>query len=476
MSEPVTNVAPVLKTSGDSRIKIIMRWLFAFGMCFAGVHHFTDADTFVAIMPPYLPAHLELVYVSGVFEILGGIGLLLPMFRRWAGWGLVALLLAVFPANIHMLVNDVYFGDMPHHRWLLWVRLPVQFLAIALTLWVANISLKVNWKQVIPWVVTAIVLIYLGATTDFAVVWNTLKSSNIVGFIPVVIGVCAVVYVVDCGCLVLLFKRFNAPVTFKEMLPLKGASYLLNVINYNAAAAGIALFFRNRKRVPFLESLSSMLWLNFIDIVALSTLMLAALSIGGGALGAHTRTILIGLGVGIYAILIGSCIYWNAGFDFFFLGRLRSWRIFTTFRKATLSDYATFIGIRTAFVMTYVVSQWLAMPFFNFDAGLAALFVYVPALTFVGTIPLTTVAGLGAVQVLMRDFYVEFAPAGLSTQSEIHSAIDAYSTTTILAFVVCRVIIGCLCMRQVTVEMGDRPESDANDTTPHLDESIEASK
>jgi uncharacterized membrane protein len=124
---------------GDSKIKRIARWMFAGALCFLGIKHFTDSASFVAIIPPYLPAHLALVYISGFFEIAGGIGLLIPKFRRWAGWGILALLIAVYPANIHMLVNDIYVGDMPRERWLLWARMPFQFVFAAWALWVANI-------------------------------------------------------------------------------------------------------------------------------------------------------------------------------------------------------------------------------------------------------------------------------------------------------------------------------------------------
>ncbi len=91
------------------------------------------------IMPPYLPWQLELVYLSGVAEIVGGVGLLIPRFRRAAGWGLLLLLIAVYPANIHMLVNDIYLPDMPRERWLLWLRLPMQFVFAAWVLWSAGL-------------------------------------------------------------------------------------------------------------------------------------------------------------------------------------------------------------------------------------------------------------------------------------------------------------------------------------------------
>jgi uncharacterized membrane protein len=104
-----------------------MRWLCAASFVWVGVAHFINPDPFIAIMPPQLPAHRELVLVSGLFEVLGGVGLLVPFSRRFAAWGLLALLVAVFPANIHMAVNEIYLPDMPRERWILWARLPFQF-------------------------------------------------------------------------------------------------------------------------------------------------------------------------------------------------------------------------------------------------------------------------------------------------------------------------------------------------------------
>ena len=99
----------------------------------AGANHFVNPDFYVAIMPPYLPAHLALVHVSGVFEILGGLGVLVPAVRALAGWGLVLLLVAVFPANLHMALHPELFSDLP--TFALYARLPVQILFIAWAYW-----------------------------------------------------------------------------------------------------------------------------------------------------------------------------------------------------------------------------------------------------------------------------------------------------------------------------------------------------
>jgi uncharacterized membrane protein len=87
------------------RIKLVLKYLFALFFVLAGVNHFRNPDFYVKIMPPYLPWHLFLVYLSGFFEIALGALLLVPRQQRVAAWGLMALLVAVFPANIHMAVH-----------------------------------------------------------------------------------------------------------------------------------------------------------------------------------------------------------------------------------------------------------------------------------------------------------------------------------------------------------------------------------
>ena len=94
-------------------------------------------------MPPYLPAHLELVYISGVFEILGGLGLITIRYRTIAAWGLIALLITVYPANIHMLINEVYLPDMPREKWLV-TRMPLRFMLGWLFTGRANLSKKLT--------------------------------------------------------------------------------------------------------------------------------------------------------------------------------------------------------------------------------------------------------------------------------------------------------------------------------------------
>ncbi|QED25781.1 hypothetical protein FRD01_00580 [Microvenator marinus] len=118
------------------RMRIVLRALVGLGFIGIGVIHFVSPEPFLKMMPGVLPWHLGLVYLSGAAEILGGVGLLVPKTRRVATWGLLLLLLAVFPANINMAVNEIYLEGMPREPWLLWVRLPFQLVFAAVVYWV----------------------------------------------------------------------------------------------------------------------------------------------------------------------------------------------------------------------------------------------------------------------------------------------------------------------------------------------------
>ena len=115
------------------RPKRLARYLFGAGFIIAGLNHFLMTAFYVGIVPPYLPAPLALVVISGLAEI--GLGALL-LFRRWAAlaaWGLIALLIAVFPANLYMALRPELFPWAPVA--LLWLRLPLQAVLIAWAYW-----------------------------------------------------------------------------------------------------------------------------------------------------------------------------------------------------------------------------------------------------------------------------------------------------------------------------------------------------
>lgn len=112
------------------------QYLIGAAFIFTGVMHLLKPGVFVSIMPDYIPWHRPIVFVSGVAELLGGIGVLVPKTQLWAAWGLILLLIAVFPANIDMAVQAI-----KHQGWRSWytlatlLRLPLQFVLIYWVYW-----------------------------------------------------------------------------------------------------------------------------------------------------------------------------------------------------------------------------------------------------------------------------------------------------------------------------------------------------
>jgi uncharacterized membrane protein len=112
-------------------VAFVFLWFFI-----GGVAHFVFTEAEMRIVPPYIPWPRGAVLVSGVFELLGAVGLLWPATRRAAAWGLFALTLAVTPAHIYMLQQPELFSSVPY--WALVLRLPLQVALLALIAWIAS--------------------------------------------------------------------------------------------------------------------------------------------------------------------------------------------------------------------------------------------------------------------------------------------------------------------------------------------------
>ncbi|MCA9718561.1 MAG: DoxX family protein [Myxococcales bacterium] len=119
-------------------VKSVLRVLLAALVGAAGVAHFVTPGFFVSIMPAALPWHLELVYLSGVFELLGALGLLIPATRRAAAWGVLALFIAVYPANINHALHPETSATPDAAPWVLWLRVALQLLLFAWAYWMTR--------------------------------------------------------------------------------------------------------------------------------------------------------------------------------------------------------------------------------------------------------------------------------------------------------------------------------------------------
>jgi uncharacterized membrane protein len=117
-------------------IKRVLLWLMGIFYAVGGINHFANPDFYMPMMPPYLPLHLELIYLSGVAEVVLGVAVLIPSVRSLAAWGIILLLIAVFPANLHIALHNVPLGARTEGLGVWnWVRLPLQAVLIAWAWW-----------------------------------------------------------------------------------------------------------------------------------------------------------------------------------------------------------------------------------------------------------------------------------------------------------------------------------------------------
>ena len=116
-----------------SRVKFILKLLLGVFFIAAGVNHFLRTGFYLRMMPPYVPFHLAMVQISGAAEMLLGLLILIPCRSAIAGWGLIALLIAVFPANVQMALHPETFPEFSARA--LWLRLPLQAVMIAWAYW-----------------------------------------------------------------------------------------------------------------------------------------------------------------------------------------------------------------------------------------------------------------------------------------------------------------------------------------------------
>ena len=121
-------------------LKLISIYVMSFFYIQIGIKHFTNSDWFMQIMPPYLPCHLELVYISGVFEIMLGILIIIPSSRRIASLGFILFLIIVYWANINMWINDIEIGESRLSQQGHVIRAIIQIILITIVAWIGKLK------------------------------------------------------------------------------------------------------------------------------------------------------------------------------------------------------------------------------------------------------------------------------------------------------------------------------------------------
>lgn len=292
------------------------------------------------------------------------------------------------------------------------------------------------------WVATLALVTYLGVTTDLETFAETLLSVSPLLVLGLTLAEVVASWLYDAFSLTVLLRRFHAPVSYREVVPIKGASFLLNVVNYNAGVLAIAYFLRDRRRVPFLETLGSMLLLNGVDLFLMALFMGAGWLLFGGQADPALQPVVALIVPLIVGGFLANIVFWKLEPRLRFLHPITQRGLFSSLRKAGVADYAVLSVTRFGLMLIYWGYQYVFFHLFGIEVPVASLMILYPMLVFIGTLPIS-VAGFGSSQVAARFFFAPFVVAGAG---HAEAVVDACSTASLTGFLVWRVAIGLICL------------------------------
>ncbi|HAN32315.1 MAG TPA: hypothetical protein DCQ06_12025 [Myxococcales bacterium] len=314
-------------------------------------------------------------------------------------------------------------------------------------------------RRLVPIVGTIGLLGYLASSTDLQAVADAVRHASVSGVITVLVIATIATWVGDSACLAWLISRNLAGrgnpqgTSMRQLLAIKAGSYVLNIINYNAATLGMAYLVAKRRKVSFIEATAALSVLSYIDLLALALLVTTGLQVAPEVLGVLPGlvdrliglvTIVFTLGVGIL-LVIQSPLKWGP------LDRLRAWSLIRPLAAMNPLDMGVGVAMRASFVMLYVAANYAMMLCFGMTPALGPMLVIVPVLTVVGVVPLS-ISGIGTTQLLMRTLYAPFVSDGRDPTP----VIDAWSTVLIFGFILVRLVVAIPYLRTLMSELNQR--------------------
>ena len=317
------------------------------------------------------------------------------------------------------------------------------------------------FTRTVPWVVAVAIFAYILSSTDLDGLRSSAAAANWGHFWVVSFSLYAVIFATDSFTVWWMYRRFHVPtIRYRDVLPARGASYFLGILNYAAGSAAMAFYFKKRFRVGFLEGGASLLLLMLVDL----GLVTLAVLIGGSMLppewtGAAVATIggvtltwnLVINGLAGCFILgaVAHIVFWRAPWKWGPLERIRQIPTFAGFRRATVVDYLKIGLIRTPVTALYILMHGLTLTAFHIHVPWAQMMVFVPIQMLIAVIPISP-SGLGTVNLAQRLLYAPYVYSSDGEQlmaEAATSSIDAYGLALALAFNVPRLVIGFVALR-----------------------------
>lgn len=320
---------------------------------------------------------------------------------------------------------------------------------------------KGRLRAALGWGGTLVLMTYLVMTTDLTMAWRAFMNADHTLFVLTLVISTFGSYILDVVTVRELLNRVGIRVGFGEFLKTKGASYLLNIVNYNLALVLMVAMIRKRTDRGWGASGSPFLLLNFVDLSVFGALALLAVAAGETPF-EPTATIFVAL-FAAGALVAPPILCGLTRLEKLpgILGRVFSHDILAAFRHLEFRSIPWLMFLRSLLILLYAVMGWAFLHAFGVDVPILTLMVFMPILSLIAFVPVS-VSGLGSTQVVMREFLAPYVlPAVAVTSAAREAVIDAYSTSTIVSMILLRAVIGLVCLPWVSRTLAAaRPEQE----------------
>ena len=305
------------------------------------------------------------------------------------------------------------------------------------------------WKKALPYVGTVAIFALIFSRIPMAKVGEALRQAPVLEFVAAFLPLSAFFWMIDSTCLTWVVRRFNAPMRFRDILPIRASMYLVALVNTNLGQGGVAYYLHRKAHIPFLEALSSVLFIALLEIYQLFLF---------STLGVIFYRPAAPMQIEIVKILrIAYVIAWLLLFSIIglfavarrnkslyeWIATSRGGSIASTFLKARPLDYAIVLGIKAPSFLASVLTQSFALSLFGIAIPLVKLMLFLPLVFLAAALPIA-VAHLGTSQAAWLLFFSGSAP---------DAKILAYSLAAHFTFMFSNAVIGLFFLPRASREL-----------------------
>lgn len=312
-------------------------------------------------------------------------------------------------------------------------------------------------KTLLPWLAAAGIFGWLFYIHPPQKVWGALQLVRLPIFIPFALGYFLLIYFADVFSLSRVLKRFGFKVPMRDILPARGVTYLIMVLNYGAAQAGFAYYLKRTKRIPIWEALSIFTFIGFIDLYWVFTLAFVGSFFQEYRIGSlPLKWILWGLTAAAAILFCLNLAFWRGT-----AAKKKKWKIFEwirskdifkLFKEATARDYLKVALLRTPIHVSLIISSYVLIQTFGAYCPFLPILGSFPLVMLVGILPITP-GGLGTTNATMVELlypYVTLIGAGKVTSQEL---LLAASVLWMVSNYFLKVLFGMICLKKVSKDL-----------------------